>query len=78
MGHCNQKIFGYGANASGGDKNFGQELDVILALKLHDHLSVQTGYAHIWGSDVVKNQVAAGAKSRKNLNFAYAQFTVSY
>ncbi len=47
-------------------------------IKLHKHASLQGGYAHIWGSDVIQNQVAAATRSRKGLDFGYIQLVVSY
>jgi hypothetical protein len=77
-GAFNKTIFGYGAIASGGDKNFGQELDLGINIKVHDHVSVGGGYTHMWGRDVIRNQVGAGARGRTNLDFGYLQIVVSY
>jgi len=77
-GAFNKKIFGYGANATGGNNNFGQEIDVIANLKLHKHLSVQGGYSHLWGSDVIRFIRNETGRSKKDLDFGYIQVAVNY
>jgi len=77
-GAFNKKVFGYGANPTGGNNNFGQELDVIANLKVNKHLSIQGGYAHFWGSDVAKFLRDTTARNKSDVNFGYIQVAVNY
>jgi hypothetical protein len=70
--------FGYGGRPSGGDTKFGKELDVIVNVNLCTGVSLQGGYAHIWGDDVVDNLVAAGTFADDELDWAYLQLTLKY
>jgi hypothetical protein len=78
-GAFNKKLFGYGANATGGNNNFGQEIDLVTNLKVNKHLSLQAGYAHLWGGKVSKflrdNSLT---RNRSDINFAYFQVAVNY
>jgi hypothetical protein len=77
-GAFNEKMFGYGGNPSGGDTKYAKELDVIVNVNLCKGFSVQSGYAHIWGDDVVDNLVSAGTLADDQSDFAYVQFTLKY
>jgi hypothetical protein len=77
-GAFNKQIFGYGSNTSGGEDDFGRELDVVANVDICKGFSFQGGYARMWGGDVVDRQVAAGVRSTDELDFGYLQFTFSY
>jgi hypothetical protein len=77
-GAFNKDIFGYGAGASGNDSNFGQEIDIVTTVNLYKGVTMEGGYAHLLGNDVVDFQKDIGAKSAKNGHFGYLQFNLSY
>jgi len=45
-------IFGYGSNPSNGNKEVGNEIDIVLAWNLCKYVTLQAGYAHLVGGDV--------------------------
>ena len=50
----NLRLFGYGANPSGNDNNFGQEIDIVTTIKIYKGVTMSGGYAHLLGGDVIE------------------------
>jgi hypothetical protein len=67
--------FGYGSNASFGQRAVGTELDTIVNVKVTKWLSVQGGFAYIWGGDVWKADLT---KADEDVKFGYVQFVLKY
>jgi len=65
--------FGYGSNASFGQRAVGTELDTIVNVKVTKWFSVQGGFAYIWGGDVWKANFAD-----EDVQFGYVQFVLKY
>jgi len=65
--------FGYASNPSFGQRAVGTELDTIVNVKLTKWLSVQGGFAYIWGGDVWKANFAD-----EDIQFGYVQFVLKY
>ena len=70
--------FGYGANASGGKHEIGNELDVVVDWKLHKHISLQGGYAYLWGGDVFKSNPNPVLAAEPDVQFGYLQLHFKY
>jgi hypothetical protein len=72
--------FGYGTRASFGHHTVGQELDAVLNWNATKWLSLQGGYAHLWGGPVLKANRDFGPRplTTKNVQFAYLQMTLKY
>jgi hypothetical protein len=70
--------FGYGANPSGGDKAFAKELDVVVNVNVYKGVSVQGGYARMWGDNVVDNLVSSGARNEDTVDWGYVQVQLQY
>ena len=69
-----QSNFGYVSFPSGGRKDIGDELDIVLSWKLHKHVSLEGGYAHLWGSDVMKVNFPA----EPDVQFSFVQVHFKY
>jgi len=76
-GAFNRENFGYGGNKAGAN-DFGEELDLVLDVKVHDHVSVQAGYARLWGGEIIRNQINIGERTKRDLDFGYLQVVFSY
>ena len=76
IGAFNKTSFGYGRQASRGHRGLGTELDVVLDYKLHEHVSLQAGYAYLWGHGVFRQQGLPS--SDDDTRFGYLQVTASY
>jgi hypothetical protein len=72
--------FGFGKNFSHGKHEVGTEVDVVMSVNLHKHVSLQGGYSHIWGSDVWKANEADPAKgwADADVEFGYLQLSLKY
>ncbi|HEY5656392.1 MAG TPA: alginate export family protein, partial [Myxococcota bacterium] len=69
--------FGYGgvpATTHGFNKDVGDELDVVLTWKLNPHLSLEGGYAHLWGGDVFE----AKSPQESDVQFGFLQAHFKY
>jgi hypothetical protein len=69
-----QGNFGYVSFPSGGRKDIGDELDIVVNWKLHKHVSLAGGYAHLWGSDVMK----VNFPSEPDVEFGFLQVHFKY
>ena len=72
------RIGDLGTRASFGHHTVGQELDAILNWNATKWLSLQGGYAHLWGGPVLKANRDFGPLTTKNVQFAYLQMTLKY
>jgi hypothetical protein len=72
-GAFNKNAFGFGQRPSAGSKRVARELDVVVNVNLIDHVSLQGGYAYMWGRTSWERQF-----SNEDVKFAYGQVTVSY
>ncbi len=70
--------FGFGANPSCGKHEVGTEIDVVVDVKLHKHVSVQGGYSYIWGGDVWEANKNAGRWVDADVEFGYLQLALNY
>jgi hypothetical protein len=73
--------FGYGSTSSGGKKEIGNELDIVLSWKLHEHVSLQGGYAHLWGGDVFEatfNSANPTGLTDPDVQFGFLQVHFKY
>jgi hypothetical protein len=69
--------FGYGgvpAATHGFNNEVGDELDIIVDWKLHPHVSLQGGYAYLWGGDVFE----AKSPAEPDVQFGYLQLHFKY
>ena len=71
-GAFNKDSFGYVVRPSGGQSDVGHEIDVTGVLKVHDHVELQAGYAHLFGGDVL-----SGPETR-DTEWAFAQVLLTY
>jgi hypothetical protein len=71
-GAFNKDAFGYVVRPSGGQSDVGHEIDVTGVWKIHDHVELQAGYAHLFGGDVL-----AGPETR-DTEWAFAQLLLTY
>jgi hypothetical protein len=72
-GAFNKNAFGFGQRPSAGSKRVARERDVVVNVNLIDHVSLQGGYAYMWGRTSWERQF-----SNEDVKFAYGQVTVSY
>jgi len=70
--------FGFGGRSSGGDNQVAKELDLVVNVNICKGLSVQGGYAWMWGEDVIDNNVSAGRLNDDELDFGYLQVSFKY
>ena len=71
-GAFSRKNLGYTRNASNGSTDVGHELDVIAVLPVHETLTLQVGFAQLWGGDVF------AAQAQSNVSFGYAMLSFKY
>jgi hypothetical protein len=74
----NPGAFGFGARPSFGHNTVGQEVDVVLNWNATKWLSVQGGYAHLFGGAVLKANVADGKIADEDAKFGYLQIALKY
>jgi hypothetical protein len=55
-----------------GTRNAATELDVVLDVKVQKHVSVQAGFAQVWGHTIFRNPVDDDAQ------FGYVQVSLKY
>jgi hypothetical protein len=65
--------FGYGARFTG-ETDVGDEIDVVLSWNAHKHVTLQAGYAQLWGGDVFK----VVSPSEPDTQFGYLQLHLKY
>ena len=70
--------FGFGANLPYGKHEVGTEIDVVMSVNLHKHVSLQGGYSFIWGGDVWEAKKADGGRSDADGEFGYLQLALKY
>jgi hypothetical protein len=70
--------FGFGANPSYGKYEIGTEIDVVVDVKLHEHASLQGGYAFIFGGNVWEAREDAGGWADADVEFGYLQLALKY
>jgi hypothetical protein len=70
--------FGYGRNRSFGKSEVGTEIDLVINVKLHKHVSLQGGYAYIFDGDVWEANKDAGTWSNSDVEFGYLQLALKY
>jgi hypothetical protein len=70
--------FGFGRRQSFGQHEVGTEIDVVVNVKLHDHVSLQGGYSYIWDGDVWQANKDAGVFSSSDVEFGYLQLVLTY
>jgi hypothetical protein len=71
-GAFNKKIFGFGAQASRGHQAGGTEIDAVASYAFNKHLSIQGGYAYMWGRGIFNTS------RNKDVSFGYLQLTLKY
>jgi hypothetical protein len=79
-GAFNKSAFGFPGRPSYGSSDYGKEIDTVVNVNVCKGFSVQGGFMHFWGGEVVDRQRARGAPGigRSNVDFGYVQFTLSY
>jgi hypothetical protein len=71
-GAFNKKVFGYGAQPSRGYGAGGTEIDAVVNYDLNKHVSIQGGYAYMWGRGIFNTS------SNPNVSFGYLQLALKY
>jgi len=71
-GAYNRTNFGYGAQPSRGHRTGGTEIDAVVNYAVSKHLSVQGGFAHMWGHGVTN------AFTDDDVTFGYLEVTLKY
>jgi hypothetical protein len=71
-GAFDRRAFGYGSRPSRGHTGVATELDAVVNVALHEHVSVQGGYAYMWGRGVWN------AFDDEDVNFGYVQVQLEY
>ena len=71
-GAFNKKIFGYGAQPSRGYGAGGTEIDAVVNYNVNKHVSIQGGYAYMWGRGIFNTS------SNPNVSFGYLQLALKY
>jgi hypothetical protein len=77
-GAFNKEVFGFPSRPSHGSSNYGKEIDTVVNVNVCKGLSVQGGYMHFWGDNVVKKQRDNGNINGKDVDFGYVQVTLKY
>ena len=71
-GAFNKDAFGFGAQPSRGYGAGGTEIDAVVNYDFNTRLSIQGGYAYMWGRGIFNTA------SYKDVNFGYLQLTLKY
>ena len=71
-GAFNKEVFGFGAQPSRGYGAGGTEIDAVANYDFNKHLSIQGGYAYMWGRGIFNTS------SNPNVSFGYLQLTLKY
>jgi hypothetical protein len=71
-GAFSKRNLGYVRNPSNGSQNAGDELDLTVAVKVHEALNLSFGYSYLWGGKVFDGLADNDA------SFAYTQLAVAY
>ena len=71
-GAFNKKIFGFGAQPSRGYGAGGTEIDAVVNYDFNKHLSIQGGYAYMWGRGIFNTS------NNSNVSFGYLQLALKY
>ncbi len=71
-GAFSRSNFGFGAQSSRGYRSHGTELDAVVNYAVNKHLSVQGGFAHMWGHGV------ANSFKDDGVAFGYLEVTLKY
>ena len=71
-GAFNKEIFGFGAQPSRGRQAGGTEIDAVVNYNFNKHLSIQGGYAFMWGRGIFNTS------SYEDVTFAYLELTLKY
>ena len=71
-GAFNKKVFGYSEQPSRGYKGAGTEIDAVLSYDFNSHLSIEAGYAYLWGRGIFNSF------EHKNVSFGYLELTLKY
>ncbi len=71
-GAFNRDIPGFGAQPSRGHRTGGTEIDAVVNYDVNKHVSIQGGYAHMWGHGIFN------ASTHENVAFGYLELTLKY
>ena len=71
-GAFNKKVFGYSAQPSRGRQAGGTEIDLVAHYEVNRHLSIEGGYAYMWGRGIFNTS------SYEDVTFAYLELTLKY
>jgi hypothetical protein len=72
-GAWNRTLFGYAATPSPTDsRRVGAEIDLVVDVKVHEHLALQAGYARLWRNE------RRNPAPRDDTDFAYLQMLFHY
>jgi hypothetical protein len=71
-GAFNKEVFGFGQRPSRGYSGVATELDTVVNYTVNKHLSLQAGYAYMWGRGVWNTF------SDEDVRFGYLQVTLKY
>jgi hypothetical protein len=77
-GAFNKEVFGFPSRPSHGSSNYGKEIDTVVNVNVCKGLSLQGGYMHFWGDNVVKKQRDRGDINGTDVDFGYVQVTLKY
>jgi hypothetical protein len=77
-GAFNKEAFGFVPRDSYGSSNYGKEIDTVVTVNVCKGLSLQGGYTHFWGDNVVKKQHENGDINGTDVDFGYVQVTLKY
>ena len=72
-GAFNKTVFGYGQNDLLGSDRVADELDVVVNWNVTKNLSLQGGYAYMWGKTGWERAFA-----NEDVKFGYLQVTLKY
>jgi hypothetical protein len=71
-GAFNKTSLGYGSSPSNGSNNVGQELDIVVAYKVHRTLTLAAGFAKLFGGRVFESF------PDRDTDFAFVQVQLNY
>jgi hypothetical protein len=71
-GAFNKKVLGFGAQPSRGYGAGGTEIDAVASYNFNEHVSIEGGYAYMWGRGVFNTS------NNRNVSFGYLQLALRY
>jgi hypothetical protein len=77
-GAFNKSVFGFPGRSSYGSSEYGKEIDTVVSVNLCKGVSLQGGYMHFFGDDVVEKQQENGDINGTDVDFGYVQITLKY